>query len=112
MIYHLVVIGSAKHSLAAHTALAFAKTLAESTHQLAGVFFFRDGVDIADTSTQISADWQHFAALHQIELVCCIASLQRRGLADNDTTAAKFSIGGLGLYAEALIKADRVMHFG
>lgn len=112
MIFHLVVLGSAKTSRAASTALEFAHTLLNEQHQLARVFFYRDGVDIADKTSDHAEAWLNLASQHPTELVCCVASLQRRGLPNAEQLHKGFTIGGLGLYAEALIQADKVVHFG
>ncbi len=67
-------------------------------------------------------NWTELAEQRGIDLVVCISAAQRRGLLcedearrqgkqDNDL-AGGFRIGGLGLWVEATLQADRCIVFG
>ena len=90
----------------AHSALHFAEAVLAAGHTVLRVFFFKDGVLNA-----VGEQADNWSALQQqgLELVCCITSAQKRGIA---SLPPAFSSGGLGLYAEAVSQCDKVIHFG
>ena len=111
------------------TAYRFITTVLEMGHEVYRVFFYHDGIYHAfkyatppDDERQVTAQWSELAKRHQIDLVVCISSAQRRGLLcpdeaerqgkqDNDL-ANGFRISGLGQLIEATLEADRFIVFG
>ncbi|MFK7160901.1 sulfurtransferase complex subunit TusD [Marinospirillum sp. MEB164] len=126
--FALSLSGSPDTSLAAHTALDFARQLVAEGHQLCCVFFYQDAVLLASQlrctpqdETDLTQAWQDFAQQHQIELQVCIAAALKRGII-NDSEAARhgrphanlasgFVLTGLGQLIEAWHQADRAVHF-
>ena len=129
MKFVIVVQGNPYASQSCHSALSFAQAVVDGGHELLRVFFYHDGVLVANHMTapaqdemDIGAAWQAFAESHDIELVACIASCLRRGILDETeagryekttaTIAPGFVISGLGQLVDATINADRVVTFG
>lgn len=129
MKFAIVVQGNPYASQSCHSALSFAQAVVDGGHELLRVFFYHDGVLIANKLTappqdeqDISGAWQSFAAKHDVELVACIASCLRRGILDETeaeryekeaaTIAPEFVISGLGQLIDATMNADRVVTFG
>lgn len=115
-------------SLAAHSALAFARALLAAGHELHRVFFYNDGVTLANElivlaqdETDIAAQWRTLAETHHFELAVCVANAQRRGVLDQaerkryeksaTSVAAGFTVVGLGELIEASQSADRFITF-
>jgi len=107
----------------------FVKTALEMGYEVVRVFFYQEGVYHAfrymsppDDEQNISRLWSELAEDYALDLVVCISAAQRRGLLetneatrqgkhDNDV-ADGFMIGGLGLWMEAVLVADRFIEFG
>lgn len=98
-------------------------------HEIARVFFYKEGVYHAfryasppDDEIQFVGNWSLLAERHGLDLVVCISAAQRRGLlcADeagrrgkhDDDLAPGFRIAGLGQWLEASLLADRCLVFG
>ncbi len=115
MNYALIVLSSTSD-----TALEFAQALQKRGHQLKRVFFYKDGVLAAHIKSEQAKKWQALNQHINTELICCVASANRRSIYDQQTAKKTqdvtlhpaFSIGGLGLYADTLINCDKVIHFG
>lgn len=124
----LVSEGPYSHQ-ASDTAYQFVKAALDKGHEIFRVFFYHDGVNNATRLTVPPQDdrnivkrWSELAALHQLDLVVCIAAAQRRGLMDAaearrngkdaDNLAPGFRISGLGQLIEAGVQADRLVVFG
>ena len=124
----LVSEGPYSHQ-ASDTAYQFVKAALDKGHEIFRVFFYHDGVNNATRLTVPPQDdrnivkrWSELAALHQLDLVVCIAAAQRRGVMDAtearrngkdaDNLAPGFRISGLGQLIEAGIQADRLVVFG
>ena len=124
----LVSEGPYSHQ-ASDTAFQFVKAALDKGHEIFRVFFYHDGVNNATRLTVPPQDdrnivkrWSELAALHQLDLVVCIAAAQRRGLMDAaearrngkdaDNLAPGFRISGLGQLIEAGVQADRLVVFG
>lgn len=103
---YLIALVDNKHSA---TALAFAAATCRSGHTLMRVFFFKDAVTMAASEHPSHKHWQTFARCHNVELIVCSAAAARRNI--TLTPESAFSIGGLGLYAEAQLCCDKVVHF-
>lgn len=97
-------------SSAGCTALRFARAALASGHEVLRVFFYQDGVYGA--LGESAAEWAALAREQPLDLVVCVAALERRGLQATVTASQGFRIGGLGLWMEAVLQADRVVVFG
>ncbi len=122
-----MVTGPAYGTQQASSALQFAHALlAAAGHELASVFFYREGVYNANQFTSPASDefdlvrgWQ--AAKQGVELHICVAAALRRGVTDATEAAQQglasanlqpgFSLSGLGALAEAALTCDRVVQF-
>ena len=129
MKFAIIVQGSPYASQSCHSALLFADAVVRAGHELTRVFFYHDGVLVANRliappqdEQDISIAWQTFAEAHRVELVACIASCLRRGILDEkeasrygkdaSSLAPGFIISGLGQLVDATMNADRVVTFG
>ena len=117
----VLVQGSPTATRACHSALAFAKSVVNSEHNLFRVFFYQDAVSIGaryfDTppdEPNLQRTWLDLSEQYSIELVLCVSAAQRRGISqtdDHDTVANGFSISGLGQLIEAMLESDRLVSF-
>lgn len=128
MRFAIMVTGPAYGTQHASSALQFARALLSEGHELACVFFYREGVYNANQLTSPASDefdlvraWQ---ALHEeqgVALHICVAAALRRGITD-ETEAGNlglsgfnlqpgFSLSGLGALAEASLTCDRMVQF-
>jgi tRNA 2-thiouridine synthesizing protein D len=89
-------------------AMDFIRALATEGHQVNRVFFYHDGVR-EGFGDSVSA-WSELAQGGQFELILCSQALDQRGLAPD--VERPFVVGGLGLWVDACLKADRVLTFG
>jgi tRNA 2-thiouridine synthesizing protein D len=113
----LVNSGPFSHQ-ATESALAFARAVLASEHELIRVFFYFDGVHNANRLAAPSSDdrnlvraWSNLASDQGVDLVVCIAAGLRRGVREANL-APGFRISGLGQLVEAGILADRLVTFG
>lgn len=114
---------------AADSAYQFTRAAIEKGHEIFRVFFYHDGVYNGSRLTTPPQDdrnivelWSKLAAEHGLDLVCCVAAAQRRGIVDEDemkrhgkdahNIAPGFRISGLGQLIEAGIQSDRLVVFG
>ncbi|PHS70834.1 MAG: sulfurtransferase complex subunit TusD [Cycloclasticus sp.] len=114
---------------AADTAWGFIQAAIAAGHEVYRVFFYHDGVYNAARDSRPPSDerdivkrWSTLRVEHNVDLVVCVSSAQRRGLLE--TSVAKkvagyehaladgFRIAGLGLLMEAVIDSDRHITFG
>ncbi|WP_087017559.1 sulfurtransferase complex subunit TusD [Thaumasiovibrio subtropicus] len=126
--YALVINGPAYGTQAARTAYGVALAVIEGGHKLSQIFFYQDGVHNASALTAPASDefdlvaaWQTLASVHQVELHTCIAAALRRGVVSDieasqeglpaSNMAEGFTQSGLGVLAESLLTADRVLQF-
>ncbi len=128
MIYTLVIQASPAQSEICRSALNFARALIDKGHKLERIFFYGDGVELADQrrSRPANADcpireWKSFIEKNEIEGAVCISAAQRRGLLDQSEAqkqnrlqadiAPPFIVSGLGQLIEACVLADRSITF-
>lgn len=114
---------------AARSALDFSRAVLASGHKISHLFFYRDAVQLASQLTvvpqdeiDIGAQWQQFIQENQLDAVICIAAALRRGVLDEAeaarwarpaaSTAAPWTLSGLGQWIDALQSADRAVTFG
>lgn len=128
MRFALMVTGPAYGTQQASTAWQFAQALLAAGHELASIFFYREGVYNANQLTAPASDefdlvraWQTLHLEHQVELHICVAAALRRGVTDESEAQRAglaganlqpgFSLSGLGALAEAALTCDRVVQF-
>ncbi|MFT6600166.1 MAG: tRNA 2-thiouridine synthesizing protein D [Alloalcanivorax sp.] len=112
------------------TALHTAQAVARSSHQLYRIFFYGDGVHLAnrlacrgDVACDAQRGWQTLVAEHGWPASVCVGAALKRGISDseearraglndvNGTLADGFTLVGLGDWVDALTQSDRVVHF-
>ena len=112
------------------TALHTAQAVARSSHQLYRIFFYGDGVHLAnrlacrgDLACDAQRGWQTLVAEHGWPASVCVGAALKRGISDGEearragleggaTLADGFTLVGLGDWVDALTQSDRVVHFG
>ncbi|CAH6661618.1 sulfurtransferase complex subunit TusD [Pseudocitrobacter vendiensis] len=128
MRFAIMVTGPAYGTQHASSALQFAQAVLSEGHELACVFFYREGVYNANQLTAPASDefdvvrgWQQLHDEQGVELHICVAAALRRGVTDE--TEAKnlslpgfnlqpgFSLSGLGALAQASLTCDRMVQF-
>ncbi len=128
MRFALMVTGPAYGTQQASSALQFAKAAMAEGHEIACVFFYREGVYNANQLTSPASDefdlvraWQSLHDQNGVALHICVAAALRRGVTD-ETEARQlglptfnlqpgFSLSGLGSLAEAALTCDRMVQF-
>lgn len=128
MRFALMVTGPAYGTQQASSALQFAKAALAEGHEIACVFFYREGVYNANQLTTPASDefdlvraWQSLHDENGVALHICVAAALRRGVTD-ETEARQlglptfnlqpgFSLSGLGSLAEAVLTCDRMVQF-
>lgn len=110
------------------SALEFARAVLRNGHNIQRVFFYGEGIWIANGSvvppqdeTDLLQEWQALIAEHELDAVVCIAAALKRGILDQaeskryDKEAAVlspgFQLSGLGQLVEAMASSDRVITF-
>lgn len=128
--YCLLVTGPPYGTQQASSAHQFAETLLAKKHQLASIFFYREGVLNANQLTRPASyefdlvrAWEQLAHDHSIKLNVCISAASRRGVTGEHALLHQeeipqicnlqpgFRLSGLGALAEALLICDRVIQF-
>lgn len=114
---------------ASDSAWHFIQAALASGHEVYRVFFYQDGIYNALNDARPPGDernivkrWTELHQQHNVDLVVCVSSAQRRGLLETSVAkklsgyesalAEGFRIAGLGLLMEALIDSDRLVTFG
>lgn len=128
MRYTLLVTGPAYGTQQASSAWLFAQALLAEGHELASVFFYREGVLNASALTSPASDefnltqaWQQLHRDHHVALNICVAAALRRGITDEQEAknqglpaanlAEGFQLSGLGALAEAALSSERMVQF-
>ena len=114
MKFAIIVTASAANS---YSALRFAEAAVSLQHTIAAIFFYQQGVNIANPFISLAADeinlqqqWQQFAQVNLLPLIVCSASALKHGVA-LDKLAVPFTIGSLGQLTEIIAEADRTITF-
>ncbi|MBK8972751.1 MAG: sulfurtransferase complex subunit TusD [Hahellaceae bacterium] len=127
MKFVLVVYGDPQSSQSPYTALRFAQAALAAGHTIPLVFFYHNG-GLCGLETAIPPQdeplilnqWQALADNHGTELVVCVGSALRRGIADTQEAKrhnthpnlhAAFRLGGLGELVSAGALSDRLITF-
>lgn len=87
----------------------FIKAARERGHRILQVFFYQEAVLAAFEPHQPDLPWSELAATYGIDLVYCSAAAER--LMPNSDPLPGFRVGGLALWVDASLRADRVIHF-
>lgn len=128
MRFALMVTGPAYGTQQASSALQFAKAALAEGHEIACVFFYREGVYNANQLTSPASDefdlvraWQSLHDENGVALHICVAAALRRGVTDETESRQLglptfnlqpgFSLSGLGSLAEAALTCDRMVQF-
>lgn len=126
MIYSLLIQCSASQSITL-SALKFARALLEAKHSIHRIFFYGDGVHIANFNTaqpqdeqDVYKDWRTFIEENELDAVVCIAAALKRGVLNIEeaqryerkpVTGAPYDLSGLGQLIEACAHSDRMITF-
>lgn len=110
MHYSLLICAAPEHP-AAQSALLTARAILAAGHSLKRLFFFRDGVLLAQPCSLFHDDWRSLIQVHELDAVLCVSAAQQRGLGGDDAVSP-WQVSGLGQWAEALRDSDRVLSFG
>ena len=110
-------------STGGESAVRFIRAALRLGHEAPRVFFYHDGVcqasawaEPVEGARRLVDDWRALAIEHGVDLVLCVSAAQRRGLwvsgeLAKGVLAEGFRIGGLGLWLEACLEADRLLVF-
>lgn len=126
--FSILVTGGPYSSQAHISAQHFISAIIEQNHLIKCVFFYGDGVLVANHLMHPANDeyhmhlkWRELALTHQLELHACVSVASKRGVLDEQESklAAKnnfnvtkpFVLSGLGTWAEAVLTSDRSIHF-
>lgn len=89
-------------------ALDFIRALEAEGHEIIRVFFYHDGV--FEGGASFRSEWVELAQKGRFDLILCSQALDHRGLQLD--VQSPFVVGGLALWVDACLKADRVINFG
>jgi tRNA 2-thiouridine synthesizing protein D len=113
MKYAIQINDSPTRSGSSETCFQFIKAALTSGHEVVRVFFYHEGIYNAFIPVALASaavpDWGALHSDQSIELVYCVSAAERRGQAN---ACPGFVAGGLGLWVDACLRADRVIVFG
>ncbi len=113
MKYAIQINDSPLRSWSPQTGLQFIKAALASGHEVIRVFFYHEGIHNAfgtpESTETAKSDWVVLAETAGVELVFCVSAAERRGMV---APLAGFQPGGLGLWVDACLRADRIVIFG
>jgi len=107
----------------ADTCYQFITAILNSGHEVVRIFFYSDGILNAfpphrGSASERSMAWSALAK-QGVDLVFCSTAAERRGFKTETSSSPNhlqpypgFRPGGLGLWMDALLKADRIIVFG
>lgn len=124
---YTLIIQCGPSSASAVAAFKFCQALICAQHSIFRVFFYGEGVLLANTNTSqpqdesdVNTQWRELITTHKLDAVVCIATALRRGVLDTQeaeryklaaVTGAPFELSGLGQLVEACAQSDRVITF-
>ena len=128
MIFTIAVHGAPYETQANEHALAFCEATVAAGHQIAQVFFYHGGVNVANGAItppqgqrNLSEAWLQLSQSHNVELAVCIANGLKRGILsadeakrygnDHATIGTGFELVGLGQLIAATLESDRYIEF-
>jgi tRNA 2-thiouridine synthesizing protein D len=124
MKYAIQISDGPTQSSSARTAYQFIRAALEAGHEIVRVFFYSEGIYNAFALSLPGdewscPDWSGLARRHGVELVFCSTAAERRGMLRSSgayggdlSPVEGFRAGGLGLWMDACLSADRVIQFG
>lgn len=124
-----VLVTAGPQGPGALTALRTVEAVCRSRHHLYRVFFYGEGVQLANrlaardgTDNRAQRAWQALVAGGGVPAAVCVGAALRRGVTDaaqarqagldGENLAEGFRLAGLGEWVDALMNSDRVVHFG
>lgn len=124
--FNILVTGPAYSSQSAYTALRFCQAAVTAGKHIKQVFFYQDGVSqLNDFSNPLSDEfnatqqWLDFAKQHNVPLIVCVASAERRGVINHELAQESekkannldeiVTVAGLGVLHEVALSADRMV---
>jgi sulfur relay (sulfurtransferase) complex TusBCD TusD component (DsrE family) len=114
----LLSINAAPDSPFLESALIFARTLVQKKHQITGLFFFGESVQIYNhTNTTVHA-WHGFLEQSRLKALCCSAASTNnlhagdKLVSGGNVNSPLVQIAGLGEFLELCENADKVVCFG
>lgn len=112
MLYAIKVNQIGEGAVVSRMCADFIRALLEQGHQVRAVFFYHSGVEVA-FNQQMADDcgWGELSAEASINLVYCSSAATARNLRSN-SCLPYFVAGGLGIWIDACLSADRVISFG
>jgi tRNA 2-thiouridine synthesizing protein D len=117
MKYGILILDGPYNHQASDSAYNFIKAAMDKGHEIAGIFFYNDGVlnsnkhiDPPADDRNIANRWKELGATG-IDIVICIAAAKRRGITD-DAVLENTRISGLGQLVDMTLNADRMLTFG
>lgn len=128
MKYTIVIQCKPEKKSVLSAAIEFIEALYRSNHQINQVFFYGEGVYLADSNCVVAQDEVDYAqklkallAHHEIPNTVCIATAIKRGVLDEReqqryeklgrAVEAPFELGGLGQLIESCAASDRTITF-
>lgn len=130
MIFSILIKNSPCNLELSSCALKYCESLVNQGHSIEQIFFYGDGVEIANNNRLQSPDdfniyqkWYDFFEEQRLEPLVCSTAAARRGLFGDEEAArnpqhitanifAPYSIAGLGQLVEACTRSDRLISFG
>lgn len=126
--FSIVVSGAAYGSQGSSSAYQFCNAAAAAGHEIAGVFFYQEGVLNANQLVSPANDeinlpdfWASLANEYQFPLEVCVSASLRRGIMDQQEASLlsinqfnlkpPFVLSGLGQLAELSAGCDRLVQF-
>lgn len=126
--FSIVVSGAPYGSQSASSAYQFCAAAAQAGHEIAGVFFYQEGVLNANQLVSPATDevnlpdlWAQLAQQYAFPLEVCVSAALRRGVVNEQEAKqlalaqfnlkTPFVLSGLGQLAELSAKCDRLVQF-
>jgi tRNA 2-thiouridine synthesizing protein D len=126
--FSILVTSSPYSSQNAYSAYRFAQAIVNSSHTLAGVFFYCDGTHNANRLSAFPSDefnlaqsWAALKIQYQVPLLLCVTAALKRGVIneqdakeldlDSHNLHAAFDSIGLGEFAMLQDQTDRLVQF-
>ena len=126
--FSVVVTGGPYGSQSASSAYQFCVAAAHAGHEIAGVFFYQEGVLNASQLVSPATDeinlpdlWATLATRYKFPLEVCVSAALRRGVVDEQEASLlslpqfnlkpPFVLSGLGQLAELSANCDRLVQF-
>ena len=124
MKYAIQISDGPTQSSSARIACQFIRAALEAGHEIVRVFFYSEGIYNAFALSVpgdewSGPDWPGLVRRYGVELVFCSTAAERRGMLRSSGAyggdlppVEGFRSGGLGLWMDACLSADRVIQFG